>query len=124
MADAKAIIATQKDAPKPEPIDYSYRVPGYPRLAEEIGKIPQLGIFRRFGALNARSMLYMQAELVYLEQRLIVIEERERTPRNDMRWKFAGNWFRLSSAEQEEAGMRTQWDLVLEIREKLKEYSM
>ena len=35
-------------------------IPGYPKLAGRMGIMPEIGMFRRFGALNARSLLYYQ----------------------------------------------------------------
>ena len=46
------------------------RSEGYPKLAELQGTYPQLCIYRRFATLNARNLLYLQAELVDLEERL------------------------------------------------------
>ncbi|EDN91968.1 predicted protein [Sclerotinia sclerotiorum 1980 UF-70] len=40
---------------------------GYPKLAALQGTYSQLGIYRRFSTLNARNLLYLQAELVILE---------------------------------------------------------
>ncbi|KAI4695038.1 uncharacterized protein J4E84_001662 [Alternaria hordeiaustralica] len=45
-------------------------IPGYPKLAGRMGIMPEIGMFRRFGALNARNLLYYQNELVYLEDEL------------------------------------------------------
>jgi hypothetical protein len=45
-------------------------LPGYPKLAGKMGLTPEKAMFRRFGALNAQMLLYMQAELLYLEQEL------------------------------------------------------
>jgi hypothetical protein len=43
---------------------------GYTKLASVMGKNPELAIFRRFSALNAKNLLYLQAEHVNLEARL------------------------------------------------------
>lgn len=61
MDNEKSIIVAQEKEPEGEPMEVSlnYRVPGYPRLAEEMGQLPPLGKFRRFRALNARNLLYM-----------------------------------------------------------------
>lgn len=40
---------------------------GYHKLARELGIRPQSAISRTFGALNARNLLYLQAELTALE---------------------------------------------------------
>ncbi|KAI4666410.1 uncharacterized protein J4E79_002448 [Alternaria viburni] len=49
-------------------------IPGYPKLAGRMGIMPEIGMFRRFGALNARNLLYYQNELAYLEDRLKEVE--------------------------------------------------
>jgi hypothetical protein len=49
----------------------------YPRLSELMGVKPETLIFRKFVALNARMLLYMQAELVDLEATLQHQEERD-----------------------------------------------
>ena len=43
---------------------------GYDRFAQFMGTHPKLAISRRFGALNLRNLLYLQAELIYLEDEL------------------------------------------------------
>lgn len=43
---------------------------GYPCLSEQMGIKPETLIFRKFVALNARILLYMEAELVDLEKLL------------------------------------------------------
>ena len=45
-------------------------VSGYPTLAGQQAKESQLAIYRSFGALQARVVLYLQAELHKLEQNL------------------------------------------------------
>ncbi len=43
---------------------------GYTALALLMGRVPEVAIFRRFSTLNARNLLYLQAELVQLEDDL------------------------------------------------------
>jgi hypothetical protein len=57
-------------APIPTHGRYRGLVTGYPRIAGEIGFNPELAMFRRFGALNARNLLYLQNELAQLELKL------------------------------------------------------
>jgi hypothetical protein len=52
-------------------------VNGYPKLARHMGASPEIAIFRRFGALNAQNLLYLQAELVHLEKRRSANSKRE-----------------------------------------------
>lgn len=100
-------------------------VPGYPRLAGQMGRLPQLGVFRRFGALNMRSLLYYQAELAQIEQDLIQTELEDARNTQDLQGDYCGNWADLSGSttdhNQEFSG--EQWELVLKMRKLLKEYS-
>ncbi|KAI9694216.1 MAG: hypothetical protein M1822_003488 [Bathelium mastoideum] len=59
--DLSAIPFPQQEENVPE---------GYPRLAKRMGLLPKIAIFRRFGFLNQLNILYMQAELQYLEKKL------------------------------------------------------
>ncbi|EMD62725.1 hypothetical protein COCSADRAFT_93919 [Bipolaris sorokiniana ND90Pr] len=96
-------------------------VVGYPKLAAQIEILPELSMFRRFGALNAQNLLYMQAELAYLEKKL---RERQQIDANDPSGKrsaYALNWFWLKGSENTDAG--EQQALVLRIRQVLKEYT-
>jgi hypothetical protein len=96
-------------------------VVGYPKLAAKIESLPEAAIFRRFGALNAQNLLYYQAELTYLEQKLQTQQQKDRNLGTDRERKYSIDWFWLNRARQD--GDATQLDLVLEIRTLLKEYS-
>ncbi len=52
---------------------------GYDKLAAMIGAQRSLAIFRRFSTLNAKSLLYMQAELMHLEGELADIVKEDMT---------------------------------------------
>lgn len=87
-----------------------------------MGKYPELGTVSRFSSLNIQNLLYMQAELIGLQQDLHEIETvNDRSP-DEVKSSFSRNWLALRSAEEHE-GSDEQWKLVLLIREKLKEYS-
>ena len=94
---------------------------GYPGLAKFIGPdLDQgLGIFKKFAELNARSLLYMQAELLCLEQELDVITHVDEHGTDPTTKNFA-----RSVWEMKKPPNRPQWDKVLEVRRKLKDYSM
>lgn len=79
--------------------------------------LPEAAIFRKFGALNAQNLLYYQAELTYLEQKLHAQQHTDKTQGTDLEKKYAVDWFWLGRAPS------TQLDLVLKIRTLLKEYS-
>ncbi|KAK8046432.1 hypothetical protein PG996_014496 [Apiospora saccharicola] len=96
-----------------------FRPKGYPFLAQ-FWSHTQTGMARKFKRLAALNILYLQAELSHLEREL----ERQRRSdletgrpeRGDCDW----NWLVLSEPALHR-GSR-QWEVVLEIREKLGEY--
>ena len=92
---------------------------GYSKLASLMGAYPETLIFRRFGAIGAQNLLYLQAELVHLEQRLQECAvANERSGDQSEKNLLSKDWFTLAhSSEGNE-----QWHLVLQIRAKLKEY--
>ncbi|USP76595.1 hypothetical protein yc1106_03869 [Curvularia clavata] len=96
-------------------------VVGYPKLAAQIGILPELAIFRRFGALNAQNLLYMQAELAYLETKLKEQQQVDSTNPSGKRSVYALNWYWLKASEG--TGADEQQTLILRIREVLKEYN-
>ena len=100
----------EEDKRKP---DYNF-----PVLAEKVGLQPGLSIFRRFGALNAKSLLYLQAELGVLEDQLRTLEQRD--ARDPEKREFQWSPWEMMHVEP---GEDKQWQKVLEIRAKLKEYS-
>jgi hypothetical protein len=51
---------------------------GYPQFAALINADPAFAVFRRFGTLRARSLLYKQDELVELEAQLNEADATER----------------------------------------------
>ncbi|KAK7706432.1 hypothetical protein SLS57_009666 [Botryosphaeria dothidea] len=88
----------------------------YPRLVRKMGEMPEVAIFRRFGTLNAQSLLYMQAELVCLEKKLHRLQSKD----------AAAPGRRSSNSGDQGDGDDdddAQLELVKEIRAKLKEYN-
>lgn len=100
---------------------FSDSVIGYPKLAAKFGVLPEAAIYRRFGALNAQDLLYYQAELTYLEQKL---QEQQQQDNNDPKGhgaSYAINWYWLKHSKTDGDGR--QYELVMQIRELLKQYS-
>jgi uncharacterized Tic20 family protein len=94
---------------------------GYAHIADQSSRHPELGIYRRFGALNAQSLLYLQAEIHELEADLRAYAAEDATqPKDTARSKYARSWHKLAYSHSED---RRQWQTMLEIREKLKEYN-
>ena len=99
-------------------------VKGYPKLARSMGIRPESAIFRSFGALNAKNLLYLQAELTYLEETLRDMEVIDHESDEGEKVQYASDWFWLEVSAEERDGVDAwQLSLVLKIREKLREYS-
>lgn len=93
---------------------------GYAKIAMTMSHHGELAIFRRFSKLNLQNLLYLQAELTNLEKDLGELVERDKLDAS--RGFYAKDWWSLAESSDEEEGQE-QWDKVLQIREKLKEYS-
>ncbi|CAN9453960.1 unnamed protein product [Alternaria alternata] len=93
---------------------------GYPGFAKLMGQDfnEGSGIFKQFAELNARNLLYMQAELLCLEQELDAITHMDENGNDPTTKNFA-----RSVSEMRKASNSSQWDKILEIRKKLREYN-
>ena len=103
-------------------------IPGYPMLAGRMGNMPEVAMFRRFGALNARSLLYYQAELAHLEDELQLLEAEDAKSKDGKKEKYTTNAFWLNTADfrpdgELRDGDKRQRDLIVHMRRILKEYS-
>jgi hypothetical protein len=96
-------------------------VKGYPKLAAKIEIQPEIAIYRRFGALNAQNLLYLQAELEMLEIKLRDQQIQDDNDRNGKGPDYAKDWYWLR--ESENSGNDKQLRIVLQIRASLKAYS-
>jgi hypothetical protein len=93
---------------------------GYAKIAQLMGAHEEFAILRRFRAMNMQNLLYQQAEIIHLENELHDLARRD--ARHSDRGNHAHDWWSLSQGEGE--GETEQWELVLEIREKLEKYSL
>ncbi|OCL04673.1 hypothetical protein AOQ84DRAFT_399986 [Glonium stellatum] len=96
-------------------------VTGYPKLAGQMGLIPETAMFRSFTALQAQNVLYLQAELVSLEKELRKCETIDRNDPNGQKRLYSQDWVWLSRSADDGDG--EQWQLVQQIRAKLREYN-
>jgi hypothetical protein len=94
---------------------------GYPKLAARTEVQPELAIYCRFGALNAQNVLYFQAELVDLEEKLRAQQIKDDSDPRGKKSSYAKTWFRLKDSAVD--GDTEQLNLVMKIRETLREYS-
>ncbi|KAF2659984.1 hypothetical protein K491DRAFT_124748 [Lophiostoma macrostomum CBS 122681] len=96
---------------------------GYSTLATLMGAYPEVGIFRRFGALNTRNLLYLQAEVTSLEKQLIDLEKADLESGHPDRSIYSCDWRTLAEPIEVVGRDETQWKLFLRLREKLYEYN-
>ncbi|KAH6621929.1 hypothetical protein C7974DRAFT_464372 [Boeremia exigua] len=114
----------------PTSIDaFSHLVRGYPMLAGRMGVLPEIAMFRRFGALNARNLLYLQNELICLEEELILWEKKDNLSSTGRKKDYAGNayWLNSSYRRHKDGSLRDgdtkQRDLFHQIKQTLNEYN-
>jgi len=89
----------------------SHHLRGYPEIASFIGSDKDFFIFRRFNVLSARNMLFLQDELVELEDKLEQV---------DLAESRSGHLWNLHSRREDSNAARKA--LMAEIRVKLCEY--
>jgi hypothetical protein len=90
---------------------------GYSKVAGFMGRQDEYAIFRRFRMLNAQNLLFLQAEITHLEAQLLSLAQRNSADR-----PFSNkDWWTLYHSE--ESDDIEQWDKVIEIRDKLEQYS-
>jgi hypothetical protein len=95
----------------------------YPQLAKHMSDHPDSAVFRRYGALNFRNLLYYQAELDQLEEKLEEVERLNHELCESGRGRdFASKWYWLGGGGSDEHS-KVQLALVLEIREVVRQYS-
>ncbi|KAL8851884.1 MAG: hypothetical protein Q9221_003207 [Calogaya cf. arnoldii] len=94
----------------------------YNKLATLMGEYQELASFKRFQQLNAKSLLYMQAEILHLDSELSGIEREDQRSRDELCSSFHTSVFKLKESYGSAHDM--QWRKVLEIREKLERYTL
>lgn len=102
--------------------DYFRRImDGYHKLASLMSDHEELFMLRRFAMSNAKNLLYMQAEILHLEAELhdIALEDHSGCEKHR---NYEYSVFDLKESFGSR-GSDTQWRKILELRERLKEYS-
>ena len=74
---------------------------GYPRIAAYINSDDDTVLFRRFGNLHARSLLYKQVELTDLERELEKLDKKDDASEND-EWRIGHSIHLDNGAKNEE----------------------
>ncbi|KAE9988534.1 hypothetical protein EG327_003330 [Venturia inaequalis] len=87
-----------------------------------MGVFPETAIFKRFGDLSARNLLYLQAELFHLRAGLLHLEKANMRDEKDKAEKWARDWFQIHKSRQDGDDEGNQWEHFMKIREKLREY--
>ncbi|KAI1350286.1 hypothetical protein F5Y01DRAFT_315859 [Xylaria sp. FL0043] len=93
---------------------------GYGAVADAMGADDDLLMFRRFVSLNARNLLYMQAELSHLESKLLALDVTlNELSRGLNGWEVPRSWDKMTGCEEGKDCLQ----LVNEIRGKLEQYN-
>ena len=98
---------------------------GFPSLAAFMSCNPNCEsfIFKRFDRLAARNLLYLQGELACLDEQLTYFDEKDKTGPCDIEAReCARSWEDFERIKEQSEKQRKRWDLVMKIREKLREY--
>ncbi|KAF1842059.1 uncharacterized protein K460DRAFT_435383 [Cucurbitaria berberidis CBS 394.84] len=104
----------------------SYHLPGYPSLANFIASDRDRTtlIYKRFDELSARNLLYLQSELAELQARQQNFDQEDR--KADLPTKQCARNFacfeEAASAAQNNAKQKARWELMIQIRQTIKEY--
>lgn len=97
------------------------RLDGYPSYAAFISKDRDAAVYRRFGNLNSRSLLYMQSELHELERQLDDLDKEDlKDIGNEDAQRASRLWESFSGGQSEAAHARRL--LQCKVRAKVKEY--
>jgi hypothetical protein len=99
------------------------KIEGYDKLAAFVAFDKGLSIFRRFSKLNVKNILYLQAEIVNLENELKDIIEEDKDPAdpaNQSKKDFPCSVWHLKDSQDEQP---IQWKKFIELRALLNEYS-
>jgi hypothetical protein len=108
------------------PRNVNETLPGWPTLAKTIAGKPDLEAFSAFTDLNIKSLLYYQAQLIYLRKKLHQAEWRDHRLHNeeDEQAQYAEDletlFMVVDSAEEKDP---EQWTVLCRIREVLDKYS-
>jgi hypothetical protein len=119
---------TLYDDKKDPKYDLSTPLPGWPQLAKLISDKPDFEAFPAFTDLNLKSLLYYQAELSMLRQKLHAAEyaDAQTLDHDNLEpssyGKSLDTLFRSRLAKNPK--WQKQWTLIKQIRELLKDYSM
>ena len=97
---------------------------GYEKLAALLSSSQGLQLFRQFGALQTKTLLYLQAEISILETQLAAImEDQNKANAGDQeKVAFLDSWLALKQSDQNPAADSIQYRKVVEMQERVKKY--
>lgn len=97
---------------------------GYPSLAAFISSDRDRTtlIYKRFDELAARNLLYLQSELAELQAQQRVFDQQDFTADLHTKQCSRNNTAFREAAEQNDQAQQQRWDLMLRIRQTMKEY--
>ena len=95
-------------------------VKGHPMLAYLMGNAPLTAHVRRFATLSMRNILYFQAEIQFLEKKLLLAENRDSRSGRGRELSYSVNWQHLKDAARSES--KEQYELIQELRTLMKDY--
>ena len=95
---------------------------GYSKLATLMGAHHETTIFRRFGKLNMLNLLSLQAELTDLEVKFENIRKEDEDSGDEFRMLYAVDFREMRDHANDANNL--QWQMLLDIRAKLQEYSI
>jgi hypothetical protein len=106
-------------ANKPRPLR------GFPSLAAFMSEnsYSESFIFQRFDRLAARNLIYMQSELAELQKKMDDLDRQDNQPPFDLEArKCARSWEDFERIKDHNSKQQERWDLMIKIKEKLREY--
>lgn len=87
-----------------------------------MGTFSRLAMYKRFARLNAHSMLLRQAELIHLETQLQTMISVDQDEGHDVHSVF-DHMLEAERSASPGSPVHERWQLMLDIRKKLDEYS-
>jgi hypothetical protein len=93
------------------------KIDGYDKVAAWIASDRGLSIYRRFARLNAKNLLYLQAEIVTVAEDLQEIIDEDQKSEDAKAQRFSTSVWYLKNTPS------LQWERFLELRRLLNEYS-
>ncbi|KAF3920441.1 hypothetical protein ABW20_dc0104883 [Dactylellina cionopaga] len=110
-----------RDPEKDAPVQGITYAPGYPSTAAIVSTDAELSVYRRFDRLNARNLLYYQAEIMYLEAELDKLDEEDGLLKEPEAKYHLRHFKELWEGRDERT--RRRLSVVQEIRYQLKQYN-